>query len=228
MGQPGRRPDRERGLAPGNGIATHSLWNRNAPRRYKSAVRSKRIREEEQMNKRLLTPLRGASLAALLLTLTAGATAGTTAKPKPHGVPAPFGSVEFFITETVLSATTALNDKDDKVSLPAVNPTKFSDAYDCTCKPGAKSITVEQDVFLPSAITVHQGDVVALRIFAVEGHHVLTLYDPTGAKVFSKYKNYAAREYLKIFTANQLGIYRLVCETHDPTMKLNITVLRKG
>ena len=166
-------------------------------------------------------------VAALLLTLTAGAGA-TGNKKKPHGVPAPFGSVEFFISEALLSATTTLNDKADKVSLPAVNPSKFSDAYDCTCKPGAKSITVEQDMFIPDAITVHQGDVVALRIFDLEGHHVITLYDPTGAKVFSKYKNYAGREYLKIFPANQLGIYRLVCETHDPTMKLNITVLRKG
>lgn len=186
------------------------------------------------MNKRSLTLLCGAGagvllLTALLLALTAGAaTTGTTAKPKPHGVPAPFGSVEFFISEALLSATTEVNDPVDKVSVPAVNPKKFSDGYDCTCKPGAKSITVEQDMFLPSAITVHQGDVVALRIFALEGHHVITLYDPTGAKVFSKYKNYAGREYLKIFTADQLGIYRLVCETHDPTMKLNITVLRKG
>ena len=185
------------------------------------------------MNKRLLTPLRGAGVAALLvaallLTLTAGAAAGTTAKPKPHGVPAPFGSIEFSITEAMLSATTAINDKVDKVPLPAVNPTKFSDAYDCTCKPGAKSITVQADTFLPSAITVHQGDVVALRIFALEGHHVITLYDPTGAKVFSKFRNYAGREYLKVFKPNQLGVYRLVCETHDPTMKLIITVLRKG
>jgi plastocyanin len=184
------------------------------------------------MNKRLLTPLRGAAMgallaAALLLTLPAGAGAAGN-KTKPHGVPAPFGSVEFFISEAMLSATTAINDPVDKVPMPAVNPKTLSDGYDCTCKPGAKSITVQQDMFIPSAITVHQGDVVALRLFDLEGHHVITLYDPTGAKVFSKFKNYAGNEYLKIFTVNQLGIYRLVCETHDPTMKLNITVLRKG
>jgi plastocyanin len=185
------------------------------------------------MNKRSLALLCGAGagvllVTALLLALTAGAATGPTAKPKPHGVPAPFGSVEFFITEAMLSATTLINDPVDKVPMPAVNPHKFSDAYDCTCKPGAKSITVQQDMFLPDAITVHQGDVVALRIFDLEGHHVLTLYDPTGNKLFTKFKNFAGNEYLKIFTANQLGIYRLVCETHDPTMKLNITVLRKG
>jgi hypothetical protein len=125
----------------------------------------------------------------------------------------------------MLSATTPV---EEAKSVPTVNPKNLSDAYDCNCKSGAKSITVEADMFLPSAITVHQGDVVALRIFALEGHHVITLYDPTGAKVFSKFRNYAGREYLKVFKANQLGTYRLVCETHDPTMKLVITVVRKG
>jgi plastocyanin len=179
------------------------------------------------MIKRWLTSFGGAGvgallLAALLLTLAPGA-AGST-KAKPHGVPAPFGSIEFDITETLTSWTTDTSE----APLPKVNPKTLSDAYDCNCKAGAKSFTVTQDIFIPSELVVHQGDVVALRIFDVEGHHVITLYDPTGATVFSKFKTYAGQEYLKVFTANQLGYYRLDCETHDPTMRMPILVLRKG
>lgn len=182
------------------------------------------------MNKRSLTLLCGAGagvllLTALLLALTAGAaTTGTTAKPKPHGVPAPFGSVEFFISETELTAVNKIKE----VPPPKVDPAKFSDAYEYEYVKGAPTFDVKQDVFLPSAITVHQGDVVALRIFDVEGHHKLTLLNPTGASVFEKSKTYGGREYLKVFTANELGIYRLVCENHEPSMKVVITVLRKG
>src|ERR1019366_3680866 len=96
------------------------------------------------------------------------------------------------------------------------------------CKTGDKAFTVQQDMFIPSAIVVHQGDVVALRIFDLQGHHKIYVEDPTGALVFGKFTTYAGQEYLKVFKANQLGIYRLVCETHDPTMKMLITVLRKG
>lgn len=180
------------------------------------------------MIKRLLTVCGGAGagallLAALLLALVPVGAAGTS-KTKPHGVPAPFGSVEFFIAETLFSATTEVKE----APIPKVNPKTLSDGYGCDCKSGAKAFTVEQDAFVPSAITVHQGDVVALRIFDVEGHHKIFLEDPTGTNVFAKFTTYAGNEYLKVFTANQLGIYRLVCETHDPTMKLLITVLRKG
>jgi plastocyanin len=181
------------------------------------------------MIKRVFTLLCGTGggallLAALLLTLSAGASAGT-AKTKPHGVPAPFGSIEFDITETMVQATNSTKD----VPVPSVNPKTLSDAYDCTgCTPGSKAITVQQDLFIPAEIVVHQGDVVALRIFDVEGHHVITLYDPTGATLFSKFKTTAGTEHLKVFTANQLGYYRLDCETHDPTMRMEILVLRKG
>lgn len=188
------------------------------------------------MNKRSLTLLCGAGagvllLTALLLALTTGAATGTTAKPtakpKPHGVPAPFGSVEFFISETELEATNTIGPKEVPTP-PKTDPAKLSDAYEYEYTKGKSTFVVKQDVFTTAAITVHQGDVVALRIFDVEGHHDLTLLDPTGASVFKKNKTYAGREYLKVFTANQLGIYRLLCENHEPTMKVVITVLRKG
>jgi plastocyanin len=179
------------------------------------------------MIKRLLTGVGGAGAGALLfaaLFLALVPAASPSSNAKPHGVPAPFGSIEFDITEALISATTDVKE----APIPKVNPKTLSDGYGCDCKSGAKSLTVEQDVFLPSAITVHQGDVIALRIFDVEGHHKIYLEDPTGANVFNKFTTYAGNEYLKVFTANQLGIYRLVCETHDPTMKVVITVLRKG
>ncbi len=180
------------------------------------------------MIKRLLTLFGGAGvgvllLAALFMTL-APAAAGST-KAKPHGVAAPFGSIEFDISETLYTATTDTKE----APVPAIDPGKVSDGYGCTgCKPGAKSFNIQQDVFEPGEIVVHQGDVVALRIFDVEGHHVITLYDTTGATVFSKFKTTAGNEYLKVFTASQLGYYRLDCETHDPTMRMQILVLRKG
>jgi plastocyanin len=179
------------------------------------------------MIKRLLIVRGGAGAGALLLTvllLTLVPAAAGSSTAKPHGVPAPFGSIEFDVTETLTSWTTDVKE----APIPAVNPKTLSDAYDCNCKPGAKSFTVTQDVFIPTELVVHQGDVVALRIFDVEGHHVITLYDPTGATIFSKFKTYAGQEYLKVFKANQLGYYRLDCETHDPTMRMPILVLRKG
>jgi plastocyanin len=184
------------------------------------------------MSRPLLTPPRrmlaaASLLTTLLLVLVGGAGAGSSsvAKTKPHGVPAPFGAVEFDISETLFTATTETKE----APVPKVDPSKISDGYACDgCKPGAKSFSIEQDVFMPAEIVVHQGDTVALRIFDVEGHHVITLYDPTGTTVFSKFKTYAGNEYLKVFKANQLGYYRLDCETHDPTMRMQILVLRKG
>jgi plastocyanin len=193
------------------------------------------------MSRTLLTPSRtilaaivvaAALLLTLFLSLSAGggtatvnANATVNAKPKPHGKPAPFGSVEFEISETLFAQTTPVKE----APIPKTDPAKISDGYACEgCKQGAKEFSVEQDVFMPSQIVVHQGDTVALRIFDVEGHHVITLYDPTGATLFSKFKTYAGNEYLKVFKANQLGYYRLDCETHDPTMRMLILVLRKG
>jgi plastocyanin len=192
-------------------------------------MNANRPERRNPMSRRLLTPFRCAVaaasvVAALLLTTLGGATAATS-KAKPHGAPAPFGSIEFDISETLFTATTATKE----APVPKVDPAKISDGYACDgCKAGAKSFSIEQDVFMPSEIVVHQGDTVALRIFDVEGHHVITLYDPTGATLFSKFKTTAGNEYLKVFKANQLGYYRLDCETHDPTMRMEILVLRKG
>lgn len=185
------------------------------------------------MNRRLLTWLLGAGTGVLLLTvlllaLTSGGAVGAVGKekPKPHGKPAPKGAIEFFITASEMEAENSSVGK-EAIPLPTIDPAKLSDAYELE-KTGASTYEVKEDVFMPGALTVHQGDTVALRIFIVEGKHKVWVEDPNGYEVIKVRKMLAGREYLWVFKATQLGIYHLICDNHDPTMKTVITVLRKG
>lgn len=181
------------------------------------------------MNRRLLTLLLGAGtgvllLTALLLALTAGGAVGKE-KPKPHGKPAPKGSIEFFITANEQEAENSSVGK-EAIPLPTIDPAKLSDSYEIEKK--GTTFEVKQDVFMPGALTVHQGDTVALRIFVVEGKHKVWVEDPNGYEAIKAKKLLAGREYLYVFKVAQPGIYQLVCDNHDPTMRVIITALHKG
>lgn len=120
----------------------------------------------------------------------------------------------------------------DKVKPPTVDPEDLSDGYEFE-KPGQDKSEpnrwkIASYGFNPAAMSVHQGDTVALRIFVVGGIHKVWVEAPNGDETLKVQRLLPGREYLKVFKASQLGNYHLNCDNHDPTMKANITVLRKS
>ena len=168
-----------------------------------------------------------ALLIILVLALTAG---GATGKKKPPGgVPAPKGSVEFFVTATEFEGESSISGE-EKVPAPTADPEDLSDGYEYE-KPGEANpkerdeFAVASYGFSPSFIAVRRGDTVALRIFVVGGVHKVWIEAPNGDEVFKVEKMFPGREYLKVFKVSQSGIYNLKCDNHDPTMTARILVL---
>ena len=84
--------------------------------------------------------------------------------------------------------------------------------------------TVETYAWLPSEITVVEGDKVTLQVLGVNGAvHPSRIegYDVTFE---------AKRGHLTTvtFTADKAGVYRILCDAHQPTMTGTLIVLPKG
>lgn len=81
-------------------------------------------------------------------------------------------------------------------------------------------------LFLPQNITVTEGDAVTFELLGVRGEtHDLFLDIPGQEQEVT-----VDRGFLEImeFTAPEPGVYQLVCETHPPTMVMDIQVLSGG
>jgi plastocyanin len=75
-------------------------------------------------------------------------------------------------------------------------------------------------------MTVPEGDTVDLTMFVLNGNvHDVWVEAPNGAEAVTEFTMNRGREYNKSFTASQAGTYRLICNTHEPTMTAYITVL---
>lgn len=189
------------------------------------------------MNKRLITIL---ALGGLIILLPALAACGTDVKPletKLATVEAmagklavPAKAVEFTLTGVELKGSTVIKD----LAAPEKNPTELSDGY--RYKPPGKADAANPDkwevasyVWAPAAMTVFQGDKVTLRTFAVNGdEHKTWVEAPDGKPAVPEQVINRGREYVLKFTADQVGNYRVLCTTHEPTMTAIITVLPRA
>ena len=119
----------------------------------------------------------------------------------------------------------------DGIPAPGTNPKSLSSGYGF--KPPGEYDADNPDkwqvatyMFSPAAMSVVQGDEVTLRFFGVNGdHHAMSLVGPDGSTVVSSFDMSRGQEKLVTFTADQLGHYKLICSTHNPTMTADILSL---
>lgn len=116
---------------------------------------------------------------------------------------------------------------------PTVDPSGLSDGY------GFKTVGVyEEDsdkwqvasyMWLPGEVTAFQGDTLNLNIFVLNGNkHEVWIEGPDGATVADERELNRGREYQISFRATMPGVYRLICNTHEPTMTAEIVVLPRS
>jgi plastocyanin len=78
----------------------------------------------------------------------------------------------------------------------------------------------------PGNMTAFQGDKVNLHFFIVNGNeHEVWVEGPDGSTVVDETEMNRGREYTFTFDASQAGVYRLVCNNHEPTMTAELVVL---
>jgi len=174
---------------------------------------------EKRFRLLLVGGLGTAAAAALTLAVAVGtASGGDAAKPQ---------KVEFNIIQAELKGSTTT----DKLAPPAKDPSKLSDAYGYkapgVADPAAPTkweVSAYQFI-TPGAMTACKGDTVALRLFAVNGdEHKDWVEAPNGDEVVKEKSHNRGREYVVSFKAKQSGVYTLICNKHEPTMKALIRV----
>ncbi len=203
----------------------------------------------DAMSKRLTYLVAGVSAVALLATACSADTkpledkvaaveqsvAGLQGKlvsleAKAGKLSVPAAAVEFTVTGVELKGSTVTKD----LAAPPVDPKTLSDGYRYKApgeadKADPTKWEVASYVWTPGAMTVLQGNTVKLRVFAVNGDkHVTWVEGPDGSEAIKERELNRGRDYTLTFTANQVGTYRLICTTHDPTMTAVITVLPRS
>lgn len=154
----------------------------------------------------------------------------TALEGKVGKIAVPAGKVEFTVTGVEWKGSTVTKD----LAVPPKNPKDLSDGYRYKApgvadKADATKWEVSSYVWSPGAMTVLQGDQVALRVFIVNGDkHTAWVEGPDGVEVVKEQEQNRGREYLMTFTASQVGTYKLICNEHDPTMKAVITTLPRS
>jgi plastocyanin len=113
---------------------------------------------------------------------------------------------------------------------PSVDPSGLSDGY------GFKDVGVyEADsdkwqvasyMWSPGEVTAFQGDTLNLNIFVLNGNkHETWIEGPDGETVVDEFEMNRGREYQVSVRVTKPGVYRLICNTHEPTMTAEIVVL---
>lgn len=155
-----------------------------------------------------------------------GATGAQGPAGAKGGFAAPAASKQHFdVTAIEIKGST------DKLAAPTINPTTLSDGYGYK-GPGVFDATnpskweVSSYIFTPGAMAVYQGDTVDFTLFIINGDkHVTWVEAPNGTSAVAEFEMNRGREYKKSFTASQVGTYKLICTTHDPTMMAHVLVL---
>ncbi len=136
---------------------------------------------------------------------------------------------QFYVTGVEWKGTTSA----DELAPPSVDPTTLSRGYGFK-GPGILDLSspekwqVATYTWTPGSMVAYEGDTVELTAFIVNGdHHETRLVAPDGTEIEAIDMN-RGREYKLAFEASQAGLYRLVCDTHAPTMAANITVLPRS
>ncbi|MDP3062225.1 MAG: hypothetical protein Q8O40_03270 [Chloroflexota bacterium] len=118
----------------------------------------------------------------------------------------------------------------EKLAPPSEDLTRLSKGYGFKApgydKADPQKWEVASYVFLPSSVAVRKGDTVNLKVFGVNGDvHVVHLVDPDGKLVISPTTWNRGREYTTSFVADKAGVYKLICDSHAPTMEATFYVL---
>ncbi len=143
-------------------------------------------------------------------------------------IAAPAAAKQFYVTAFEVKGAT------DGIVPPSVNPKDLSDGYGFK-PPGEYDSSnlnkwqVASYMWTPAAMTVLEGDTVDFTIFVLNGDkHEVWVEAADGSEVVKEFEMNRGREYEISFTASQTGIYRLVCNTHEPSMTAYIQVLPRS
>ncbi len=140
------------------------------------------------------------------------------------------GERSFAITGVEYKGSTSTKD----LAAPDQDPSKLSDGYRYKApgKADANDATkweVSTYRFEPASITALAGDKLTFRFFMVNGDkHSVWIEDPDGKEAIGKQTMNRGREYKVNLTLAKAGVYRIVCEEHDPTMTAYLWALPTG
>jgi plastocyanin len=115
---------------------------------------------------------------------------------------------------------------------PSSDPSMLSNGY------GFKGVGVyEADsdkwqvatyLWSPGEIVAYQGDTLNLHFFVINGNiHTVWIEGPDGETVVDEIEMNRGREYNISLRPTKAGVYRLICDEHDPSMTAEIVVLAR-
>ena len=172
-----------------------------------------------------MTKLRLMALAGLAALLAAVSVACGAADEYADSFPPPT-SRNIQVTAFEIKGSTSASE----LAPPSVDPATLSSGY------GFKDVGVyEADsdkwqvasyMWSPGEVTAFQGDTLDLNIFVLNGNkHETWVQGPDGETVVGPIELKRGREYTISIGVVKPGVYRLICNTHAPTMTAEILVL---
>jgi hypothetical protein len=176
------------------------------------------------------------TMAAVAVLALAGCTSGASeedldalrAEVQALGEAPSVGPTERFIEVTGFELKGTTNT--DDLAAPDVDPSTLSDGFGYKA-PGfdeenPTNWRVETYLWGLGSDTAFQGDKINLHFFIINGNeHEVWIEGPDGSTVVDETMMNRGREYTFEFEASQAGVYRLVCNNHEPTMTAEIVVL---
>ncbi|MEE9324823.1 MAG: hypothetical protein V3U90_04660 [Dehalococcoidia bacterium] len=157
----------------------------------------------------------------------------TSLSAKAGKISAPAGEARFYVTAYEAKGSTTVQD----LAPPSgadLDVIEASDGYGFK-GPGEWDASnpdkwgVESYQWWPGSMVALQGDTVTLTVFIINGNkHSTWVEAPDGTEIVQEIEMNRGREYELSFVASQQGIYRLVCNEHEPTMTAYILVLPRA
>jgi len=118
----------------------------------------------------------------------------------------------------------------DDLAAPDIDPSTLSDGFGYKA-PGVydednpSKWQVATYMWSPGNMSANQGDSISLHFFIVNGNeHEVWVEGPDGSTVVDETEMNRGREYTIEFNADQAGVYRLICNNHEPTMTAELVV----
>lgn len=141
-------------------------------------------------------------------------------------VPAPAEHV-IEVTAFEVKGSTSASD----LAPPDVDPSTLSDGFGYKA-PGdydpdnPDKWQVASYMWLPGQMVASQGDTLNLHFFVLNGNqHDTWIEGPDGETVVDEIEMNRGREYNVTVNLSKAGVYRLICNNHEPTMTAEILVL---
>ena len=136
---------------------------------------------------------------------------------------------EHFIEVTAFEVKGATSAND--LAPPSVDPSTLSDGFGFKA-PGEydpdnpDKWQVASYMWLPGQMVAYQGDTLNLHFFVLNGNeHQVWIEGPDGETVVDETEMNRGREYNMSVSLATAGVYRLICNNHEPTMTAEIVVL---